>query len=182
MCRGVKTPPYNARSTTHKPVDRRCHNVRRAAYMRPLQCEGNAIQTVNRRHGRRFAGGIYAAPTHGPNAVATKKPRHKINRHGGVKTPPYKAGYAPYAPAAGSVQRRKRPPTLAGQGGFTRQTAGWKGSGRRCRAAARRWFCPRSAAVWRPGGPPTAPRRKRCPPARPLCGPAGGLRRRRRPR
>ena len=30
------------------------------------------MQTINGRLGRRFAGGIYAAPMHRPNAVAAK--------------------------------------------------------------------------------------------------------------
>ena len=38
-----------------------------------------------------FAGGIYAAPTHGPNANATKKGSGKAAGYGGVKTPPYRA-------------------------------------------------------------------------------------------
>ena len=46
----------------------------RAAYMRPLQCEINNAQTINGRQRIVSAGGIYAAPTHGPNAVANPKP------------------------------------------------------------------------------------------------------------
>ena len=47
----------------------------------------------------RFAGGMYAAPTHGPNAVATQKRYHGANDHGGVKTPPYKVNQTPDRPA-----------------------------------------------------------------------------------
>ena len=81
-------PPYNTMPPRKRPMPQ----CLRAAYMRPLQCEGNAIQTVNRRHGHRFAGGIYAAPTHGPNAVTTQNRYRGANGHG-----PHACG--PYGPA-----------------------------------------------------------------------------------
>ena len=63
-----------------------------------LQCKTNAMQTVDTQRYNRFAGGIYAAPTHGPNAVTTQKRYHGANGHGGVKTPPYNARQTPCKP------------------------------------------------------------------------------------
>ena len=47
--------------------------------MRPLQCGVNTMQTGNGRCRGGSAGGMYAAPTHGPNAVAAQKRDHKAN-------------------------------------------------------------------------------------------------------
>ena len=59
----------------------------------PLQCEINNAQTINGRRGQRFAGGIYAAPTHRPNAVASQKTLLWGGlRGGGRERPPYKPG------------------------------------------------------------------------------------------
>ena len=50
------------------------------------------------------------------------------------------------------------------------RTAAWTGSGRRYPAAGPRWSYPRSRGAWPARWPPTAPRRRRYPPARPRCG------------
>ena len=49
-------PSYNTMPPRKRPMPQ----CLRAAYMRPLQCEENVIQTVNGQCGHRFAGGIYA--------------------------------------------------------------------------------------------------------------------------
>ena len=46
----------------------------------------------------RFTGGMYAAPMHRPNAVATKKRYCEANVHGGRERPPYNARYTLYSP------------------------------------------------------------------------------------
>ena len=66
-----------------------------------LQCGANTIQTVNGQRRGVSAGGIYAAPTHGPNAVTTKKRYCGANGHGGRERPPYKARQTPYDPYPG---------------------------------------------------------------------------------
>ena len=58
--------------------------------------------------------------------------------------------------------------------------AGWRGSGRRCRAGAPRWSCPCSPGAWPARWPPRRPRRRRCPPAHPRNGRPACRRRRRR--
>ena len=65
MCGGVKTPHYNTKQTACTPI--------------------------NTQRPHRFAGGMYAAPTHGPNAVATQKPCYEANGHGPHACGPYKA-------------------------------------------------------------------------------------------
>ena len=47
------------------------------------------MQTVNGRRGHRFAGGIYAAPTHSPNAITTEKRYRKANVRGPHTCGPY---------------------------------------------------------------------------------------------
>ena len=82
---GVKTPPCKARETSYSP--------------------GNA------QHPHRFAGGIYAAPTHGPNAIATKKRYCGADVHGGGKPPPYNAKQTPNHAVNGQPPRSTAPQT-----------------------------------------------------------------------
>ena len=63
---------------------------------------------------------------------------------------------------------------------LTPRTGGWRGSGRRCRAAGPRWSCPCSPGAWPARWPPRRPRRRRCPPAHPRNGRPACRRRRRR--
>ena len=73
---------------------KRCRNANmvswgkraRAACMRPLQCKPNNRRPVNTCHPYRFAGGMYAAPTHRPNAVAIQKRFRGANGHGKITT------------------------------------------------------------------------------------------------
>ena len=57
---------------------------------------------------------------------------------------------------------------------ITLQTKRWTGTDPRCRGAGPRWSCPRSRGAWQAPGRPIERRRRRCPPARPRCGPCGG--------
>ena len=81
------------------------------------------------------------------------------------------------APSALMHTQRKIPPLWLTPGRWyslgakiSPGTAGWTGSGRRCRAAGRRWSCPCSPGAWPARSPPRRQRRRRYRPARPRCG------------
>ncbi len=146
MFGGGEPPPYNARQTPCKPWTGNGITVSRAACMRPLQTgqrrqanrQGSVCRNQPRRgqdpalqykihiipsvYGRRrhrFAGGMYAAPTHGPNAVTTKKWYRRANSHGGAKAPPYKPTTTSRLPPG--TPQRQNPPLCCHSGGFVIQ-------------------------------------------------------------
>ena len=75
-CGGAKAPPYNTRQTPCHPGNGRCRTV--------------------------SAGGMVAAPTHGPNAVTTKKRVRWVYGCGPHACGPYRPRSAPCSPYPGS--------------------------------------------------------------------------------
>ena len=113
-----------------------------AAQRRPLGRRSRPRPTMQNKHRAApatsnargvSAGGMVAAPTHRPNAAATKKRYCEANGHGGAKTPPYNAKQTSCRP--GNVQRRgvsaggiyaaptHRPNAVITQNGTAGQTA-----------------------------------------------------------
>ena len=77
-----------------------------------LQYKANAIPAPATSNVRGVsAGGMYAAPTHGPNANATKKGSGKAAAHGGAKTPPYRAKIYAMPTVPGRPPRSTTPQT-----------------------------------------------------------------------
>ena len=63
MCGGIKTPPYNAGHTPHKPVTGNAAGLRRAAWLPPLRMDRARSQCQNRGIRHPAAGRMHAAPT-----------------------------------------------------------------------------------------------------------------------
>ena len=76
-----------------------------------LQCKANTLPTVNGQHRGVSAGGIYAPPTHGPNANATKKGSGKAAGYGGRERPPYRAKIYAMPTVPGRPPRSTTPQT-----------------------------------------------------------------------
>ena len=87
------------------------YNVRAGSRPRPTMQDQHHAGPQTPNHPQRFAGRMHAAPTHGPNAIATMRPlrteRHAIQtvtgRHravgSGHERPPYHARSTPRRPA-----------------------------------------------------------------------------------
>ena len=91
----IKTPSYNTKQTPNRPGNGQCRTV--------------------------SAGGIYAAPTHGPNAVTTKKRVRWVYGCGPHACGPYRPRYTPYTPYPGSrrVLPHRKPKSFAAAGRAT---------------------------------------------------------------
>ena len=89
----AQTPPHIIK--IKKPLVRRAKSP-------ALQHKTNTMQTVSRQWVQPFRGGMVAAPTHGPNAVTTKKRVRWVYGCGPHACGPYRPRSAPCSPYPGS--------------------------------------------------------------------------------
>ena len=83
-----------------EPIIFKNNNVRRGQDP-ALQCGANTMQPANGQHRGVSAGGMYAVPTHGPNAVTAQKTVHKAPGRGPHACGPYNARQTSYRPYPG---------------------------------------------------------------------------------
>ena len=98
--------PTERRRRSYFPQPPRGAHPCREACMPPLQTPGSAYTNRGTGGGGRFTGRIHAAPTNRPGTAGRRaKQAFAADRHGGVKTPPYRAAYTvdfPANPARGT--------------------------------------------------------------------------------